>query len=80
VHAGSVFCEVELRVAVAIRLRRNNPFELQPLSGKAVAESLQPPVAQHPIDLGRQHARLAQSSRRRNVEQRLVGNAAPQKK
>ena len=80
VHAGPELCEVKVRVPLAVGHRGHDAFELQPLRGKAVAESLQTGVLQHALDLRPQHSGVAQGALGGQVEQGLVRNAAPQEK
>jgi len=65
-------------VPLAVGHRGHDAFELQPLRGKAVAETLQAGVRQHALDLRPQHSGVAQPALGGQVEQGLVRDTAPE--
>ena len=52
--------------------------QLQPLAGEVADQRVGPRVGEHPPDLGRQHAGRAETAGRGQVQQRLIGDAAPE--
>ena len=79
-HASAVGSKEKLLVVCPLWNDGDDPVELQPLGGKAVAETLELAILEHAIDLPTEHFGLTQFSGGRKVKQRLIGNAAPEKK
>ena len=69
---------VELGKAPAIRLELRDVAQMQPLAGKVVHERRGPRVRQHPPHLLIQHRRILQPAALGELQQLIVGNAAPQ--
>ena len=80
VHAGSIGVCIKSREQRAIRRRCDDALQLQPLRGKAVAKPLEAFVTQHPIHLRREHCRLMECLVFGQLQQLVVGDAAPQEK
>ena len=81
VHAGPVGAlEIEVRELVLVGDRGNQAIQLKPLARKAVAESDHLAVVEHAVDLSAEDGWVAQPARPCQVQQRVVRNAAPEKK
>ena len=71
---------VEIREQPVIRVRGSQIAQVQPLIGKALHQRVRPRVDEHSTHLLLQDRRIFQLAASRRIEQRIVGNAAPEEK
>ena len=62
----------------ALRLQRSQVAQVEPLSGEVGDECVRARIREHPSHLLLEHVRIPEPSARREVNQFVVGNAAPQ--
>ncbi len=69
---------IEIRKLLAVGRGRLEGADLQPLSGEVLAQGRRARIRQHPLDLRRQHRRVAQRAAVGGGAQRRVRHAGPQ--
>ena len=69
---------VEIREETHVRRDRVEVAQMQPLRREVGHQVLRPWIGQHPLHLPLEHRRLVEIAARGNVQQLVVGNAAPE--